>query len=170
MQPMPELDAFLNGGVQRGDVPGLVAVATNESETIYEGAFGKRAIDQPQTMTTDSVFWIASMTKAATSTAAMQLVERGKLALDEPIGKHLPQLASRDILEDFDESGAPRLRPAREPITLRRLLTHTSGFGYDMWNADLARYARENDIPTVRSCQNKALSAPLASEPGSRWE
>jgi CubicO group peptidase (beta-lactamase class C family) len=100
----------------------------------------------------------------------MQLVEQGKLALDAPIGTLLPQLAAPHILEGFDESGAPKLRPAREPITLRRLLTHTSGFGYDMWNADIARYARQNEIPPVRSCQSKALAAPLASEPGSRWE
>jgi CubicO group peptidase (beta-lactamase class C family) len=170
MQSIPALDTFLLQAAERGDVPGVVAVATTESDILYEGAFGLRALGKPDAMTLDSVFWIASMTKAVTSTAAMQLVEQGKLSLDEPIGGLLPQLAALQILEGFDESGAPRFRPAREPITLRRLLTHTAGFAYDMWNAGIARYCRQNAIPPVRSCEKKALTAPLASEPGSQWE
>jgi CubicO group peptidase (beta-lactamase class C family) len=170
MQSIPNLDACFKDAVARADLPGVVAVATTERDIIYEGAYGKRALDKPGAMTLDSVFWIASMTKAVTSTAAMQLVEQGKLSLDEPIGGLLSQLAGPQILKGFDESGAPRFRPAREPITLRRLLTHTAGFGYDMWNADIARYCRENAIPPVRSCEKKALTAPLASEPGSQWE
>jgi CubicO group peptidase (beta-lactamase class C family) len=170
MQSLPALDTHLTRAVARGDVPGVVAVATTERDIVYEGAFGRRALDTPQPMTIDSVFWIASMTKAVTSTATMQLVEQGRLALDEPIGALLPQLAAPQILDGFDESGAPKFRPAHTPITLRRLLTHTAGFGYDMWNADIARYCRDNGIPPVRSCKKKALTAPLASEPGSQWE
>ena len=79
-------------------------------------------------MTADSVFWIASMTKAVTSAAAMQLVEQGKLSLEGPIGKVLPDLASPQVLEGFDADGEPILRPAKNPITLRHLMTHTAGF------------------------------------------
>ena len=170
MQSMPHLDSMLSAAVDRGDVPGVVAAATTEHDILYEGAFGRRALDTPQPMTIDSVFWIASMTKAVTSTAAMQLVEQGKLALDQPIGGLLPQLAAPQILAGLDENGAPKFRPAQTPITLRQLLTHTSGFAYDMWNADIARYCRDNGIPPVRSCKKKALTTPLASEPGSQWE
>jgi CubicO group peptidase (beta-lactamase class C family) len=74
------------------------------------------------------------------------------------------------VLDGFDESGAPKLRPAKNQITLRRLMTHTSGFCYDMWNADMSRYYDAANLPRVISCERKALSAPLASEPGTRWE
>jgi methyl acetate hydrolase len=99
----------------------VVAVAASGRETIYEGAFGKRDLAKDDPMTLDSVFWIASMTKAITAAAAMQLVERGKLQLDRPLGELLPELASPQVLEGFDETGAPRLRSAHQPITLRRL-------------------------------------------------
>lgn len=170
MQSIPHLDLLLSTAAAHEDVPGVVAVAATERDILYEGAFGKRALDKNVAMTLDTVVWLASMTKAVTSTAAMQLVERGRLSLDEPIGRLLPQLAAPRILEGFDETGAARFRSAERPITLRQLLTHTAGFAYDMWNADIARYCRENAIPPVRSCEKKALTAPLASEPGSQWE
>ncbi|MGA8601855.1 MAG: serine hydrolase domain-containing protein, partial [Beijerinckiaceae bacterium] len=72
--------------------------------------------------------------------------------------------------DGFDESGAPKLRPAKNQITLRQLMTHTSGFCYDMWNADMSRYYEAANLPRVISCEKRALSAPLASEPGTRWE
>jgi CubicO group peptidase (beta-lactamase class C family) len=121
-------------------------------------------------MTVDSVFWIASFTKAVTSTAAMQLVERGKLALDAPIATVLPELANPQVLEGFDAGGQPKLRPAKRPITLRHLITHTAGFGYDLWNADLVRYQELKGIPGVISCQNLALTTPLGFDPGEKWE
>ena len=98
-------------------------------------------------MTADSVFWIASMTKAITTAAGMQLVEQGKLALDEPIGKLLPDLASPQVLEGFDAKGEPKLRAAKKPITLRHLMTHTAGFVYDMWNGDMAAYLAKTGTP-----------------------
>ena len=155
---------------KREAIPGVVAVATSDSEIIYEGAFGKRDLGKPDAMTLDSVFWIASMTKAVTAAGAMQLVEAGKLQLDEPIGRLIPELASLRVLDGFDESGAPKLRPAKNQITLRQLMTHTSGFCYDMWNADMSRYYEAANLPRIISCEKRALSAPLASEPGTRWE
>jgi CubicO group peptidase (beta-lactamase class C family) len=110
------------------------------------------------------------MTKAVTAAAAMQLVEQGKLALDEPIGKLLPDLANPMVLEGFDAGGAPKLRPSKTPIMLRHLLTHTSGFCYDMWNGDMLRYREATGLPAMRSGLNAALNAPIMAEPGTRWE
>ena len=170
MQKLPQLDALFEDAAKREAIPGVVAVATTAGEIIYEGAFGKRDLGKPDAMTLDSVFWIASMTKAVTAAGALQLVEEGKLQLDEPIGRLIPELASLRVLDGFDESGAPKLRPAKNQITLRQLMTHTSGFCYDMWNADMSRYYEAANLPRIISCEKRALSAPLASEPGTRWE
>ena len=137
---------------------------------IYEGAFGRRALPDGAPMTADTVFWIASMTKAVTSTAAMQLVEEGKLALDRPIAAVLPELAAPQVLEGFDDAGEPRLRAARRPITLRHLLTHTAGFGYGIWNPDLGRYIEKTGTPDIITCRNAALALPLIFDPGDQWD
>jgi methyl acetate hydrolase len=100
----------------------------------------------------------------------MQLVEQGKLSLDRPIAEVLPELAAPQVLEGFDAIGEPRLRPARGPITLRHLITHTAGFVYDIWNADMARYREGRGIPEIFSCKNAALMLPLAFDPGEQWE
>jgi methyl acetate hydrolase len=110
------------------------------------------------------------MTKAVTSAGAMQLVEQGKLSLDEPIGKLLPDLASPQVLEGFDAKGEPKLRPANKPITLRQLMTHTAGFCYNMWNGDMGTYLDKTGIPAITTCQNAALKTPIATDPGTRWE
>lgn len=164
------MDDLLEQAVETGHVPGVIALAADDTGEIYSGAFGKREFGGDADMTVDTVVWIASMTKAVTSVAAMQQVERGSLDLDAPISNVLPQLASPQILEGFDESGSPRLRPARRPITLRMLLTHTSGFTYDMWNAEYARYTKHVDQPSIITCTNAALDAPLVFDPGERWE
>jgi CubicO group peptidase (beta-lactamase class C family) len=170
MRQLPRVDRVLRAATDRGDVPGAVAMAAAREGAFYQGAFGRRALPDGAAMTTDTVFWIASMTKAITSTAAMQLVEQGKLALDRPIAEMLPELASPQVLEGFDPAGEPRLRPARRPITLRQLLTHTAGFVYDVWNPDIGRYMEKNGIPGIISCQNTALALPLAFDPGDRWD
>src|SRR6202162_5341044 len=100
------------------EIPGVVAIAANGKETIYQGAFGKRDLSKDDAMTLDSVFWIASMSKAITAAAGMQLVEQGKLSLDAPIGKVLPDLAAPQVLEGFDAKGEPKLRSAYKPITV----------------------------------------------------
>src|SRR5712692_2537042 len=95
--------------------------------------------------------------------------KRGRLALDRPVGDVLPELAAAKVLEGFDAAGEPKLRPARRPITLRQLLTHTAGFAYDIWSPDLIRYQEKKGIPGVISCQNVALTTPLLFDPGERW-
>ncbi|WP_114910624.1 serine hydrolase domain-containing protein [Acidibrevibacterium fodinaquatile] len=163
------IDALLENAVTAGDVPGVVALAADDRGVIYQGAFGRRGRDGEAPMTPDSVFWLASMTKAITSVAAMQLVEEGKLALDAPIARVLPELAERPVLAGFDDAGQPRLRPARQPITLRHLLTHTAGFGYDMWNAEIGRVMAQAGVPHAISRRRAALQTPLLFDPGERW-
>jgi CubicO group peptidase (beta-lactamase class C family) len=170
MQNKADIDQVLRQKTLTKEIPGVVAMAATGSEVIYEGAFGKRDLSRDDPMTDDSVFWIASMTKAVTTAAGMQLVEQGKLSLDEPIGKLLPDLANPQVLEGFDASGAPKLRPATKPITLRHLMTHTAGFAYNMWNGDCAQYLEKFGIPAITTCQNAALNTPIMSEPGTRWE
>jgi methyl acetate hydrolase len=169
MQSRTSIDLALRAAVTRGDVPGVVATAADRGGVLYQGAFGRRALPDGGAMTVDSVFWIASMTKAITSTAAMQLVEQGRLALDKPIADVLPELAAPQVLEGFDAAGEPRLRGAARPITLRHLLTHTSGLVYDIFNPEIARYMEKRDIPNIISCRNRALELPLVFDPGGRW-
>ncbi|MCA1456091.1 beta-lactamase family protein [Bradyrhizobium sp. BRP22] len=170
MQSKAQIDQILRQKCEAKEIPGVVAIAATGNEVIYENAFGKRDLGKDDAMTTDSVFWIASMTKAVTSAGAMQLVEQGKLSLDEPIGKVLPDLASPQVLEGFDAVGEPRLRPARTPITLRHLMTHTAGFCYGIWNSDAVKYLEKHGLPAITTCKNDALKAPLMSDPGTRWE
>jgi methyl acetate hydrolase len=165
-----QIDHALSRASDTGEIPGVVAMAGNGSEVLYQGAFGKRDISKQQPMTADSVFWIASMTKAVTTAAAMQLVEQGKLSLEEPIGKVLPDLANPQVLEGFDADGTPKLRPAKSPINLRQLMTHTAGFCYDMWNGDMVKYLEKTGTPAVTTCKNSALRTPIMTDPGTRWE
>ncbi|HYW25339.1 MAG TPA: serine hydrolase domain-containing protein [Terriglobales bacterium] len=166
METKMRADEVLADAVATGDVAGVVAVAGGRDGIVYEGAFGRREIGGGPGMTLDTVFWIASMSKAVTTVAAMQQVERGAVSLDEP----LPELEGAQVLEGFDEAGAPRVRPPRRPITLRHLLTHTAGFTYDIWNADMGRYMAHHGIPGIIECRNVTLNTPLVADPGERWE
>ncbi len=163
-------DALLQSAVSRGDVPGVAAAATDADGTIYQGGFGERVIGEGVAMTSDTVGWIASMTKAITGTAAMQLVERGRLDLDGPAGEVVGHLGEVEVLEGFDRSGKPQTRPPKRPITLRHLLTHTAGFSYEVWNPDIIRYQEAKGLPRVTSCENAALLTPLTFDPGDRWD
>jgi methyl acetate hydrolase len=170
MQNQAQIDQVLRQKSDAREIPGVVAMAASAKEVTYQGAFGKRDLSKDDAMTADSVFWIASMTKAITAAAGMQLVEQGKLSLDAPIGKLLADLASPQVLEGFGADGAPKLRPAKTQITLRHLMTHTAGFAYEMWNGDMVKYLECTGTPGVTTCQNAALKTPLMSDPGTRWE
>lgn len=156
--------ALLDRAVADGVVAGLTAsVAYADGRDVHFAA-GARGLADPRPMDPPSLFWIASCTKAITSLAALQLVERGILSLDEPLGARVPALAAPRVLDGFDAARAPRLRPARRPITLRALLTHTSGMAYDFCSADLTRYfaATGENLMTAGTI--------LAFEPGERWQ
>jgi methyl acetate hydrolase len=164
-----KIAAPLRRAAESGDLPGVAAAAATADGVIFEAAFGTSDLATGAPMTPDTVVWIASMTKAVTGACAMQLVEQGKLSLDRDIADVLPELARVQVLDGFAADGTPRLRPSKRPITLRHLLTHTSGHAYEIWNADIARYMNETGTPGVISCQNAALLLPLASDPGEKW-
>ena len=163
------IDPLLKRAVDAGDVPGVAAMVTDRDGTLYDGAFGKRVLGEDAAMRVDTVAWVASMTKALTGACAMQLVERGQLELDGPASRWLPALGKVQVLEGFDTAGKPRLRAPKRAITLRQLLTHTAGFGYDTWSAEIARYLEATGTPPVSTGRNAALGTPLLFDPGERW-
>jgi methyl acetate hydrolase len=165
-----QIDGVLRQAVDAKEVPGVVAMAATDKGLLYEGAFGLRALDQSTPMTLDTVFRIASMTKAITSVAAMQLVEQGKLKVEEPVPNIDPGLGSPQVLEGFDAAGAPKLRPAKRPITLRHLLTHTAGFSYDIWDANTGRYIKAAGLPARPTGKLASIRTPLSFDPGDQWE
>jgi methyl acetate hydrolase len=164
------IDRVLTDPIESGKLPGVVGLVANDSGIIYQGAFGRRAVDRPEPMTLDTVFRIASMTKAITAAAAMQLIEAGRVGLEQPIGEILPFTRDVQVLEGFDDDGKPRLRPPARPVTVRHLLTHTSGYGYDIFNADLGLYVQAMGLPSIITCRHDSLRVPLLFDPGTQWE
>jgi methyl acetate hydrolase len=164
-----QIDAVLRAATRAEDVPGVVAMAATDSGVLYEGVFGKRRLHDGPAMTRDTVFRIASMVKLITSVAALQLVEQNKLALDAPAPVVEPALDTPQVLDGFDAKGLPQLRPPKRPITLRHLLTHTSGFVYRLWDAKAVHYA--SAIELLPPAQRKlAPRTPLMFDPGERWQ
>jgi len=161
------IDELLNQSVQRGDLRGVTALVCNSSGILYEGGAG---LANGHAMNTSTVCAIHSMTKAVTAAAAMQLVEQGKLELDADAGEICPFLQQVGVLEGYDEHGAPKLRPPSSPVTLRHLLTHTSGFVYTMWNEAFRDYTLRTNTPSLMTLQRAALEVPLMFDPGTRWE
>jgi len=129
-----------------------------------------RALGGGPAMTLDTVFRIASMTKAITSVAAMQLVEQGKLMLHDPVPDIDPALSAPKVLTGFDADGSPRLRPAKKRITLKHLLSHTAGFSYPMWNPNVGRYIAATGMPAMSGGKLAAMRQPLMFDPGDKWE
>jgi methyl acetate hydrolase len=170
MSDTKAIDNVLQEAVASGQVPGVTAAAANADGVMYDAAFGRRSLAGDAAMTVDTVFRIASMTKAVTGAAAMQMVEQGKLSLDQPAGEILPFLANPMVLDGVDAAGEPKLRPAKGVVTLRNLLTHTAGFVYDTWNGEMHRYAAKTGLPAARTGKIAALHAPLGFDPGERWE
>ena len=168
-----DVQAILDRGVGNGDVAGAAAQVVTRDGVLAAAAAGVRSADaaaRAGPMTLDTVCWIASMTKAVTGAAAMQLVERGELHLDEPASSVLPNLADAGVLEGFDDDGQPLVRPARAPITLRHLLTHTSGFGYDTWSEPLLRYQQATGTQSMTSGELVATTTvPALFDPGEGW-
>ena len=153
-----------------GTVAGIVALAADSQGVVYEAAYGKRDLAGSAGMTQDTVFWLLSMTKAITATACMQLVEQSKLSLDQPMSEVLPELAAPMVLEGFEASGKPKLRPAKRAITLRHLLTHTSGFTYSNWSDRIPQYEKATGMVDIAESRNGAFASPLEFDPGDRWQ
>lgn len=146
---------------------GSVVMAGTAASTAYARCFGVRDVASGAAMTEDTLFQIASMTKALVSVVALRLVEAGKLSLDAPLGTLLPELAELRVFEGLDASGKPQFRPAKRALTLRHLLTHTAGFGYEFMSARLNEALGEDrGAPATL----KSLDQPLLFEPGDQWE
>ena len=164
-----DIDALLRAATEAGEVAGVVALAATGNGVFYEGIFGRRRLPEGPALTRDTIFRIASMVKLITSVAALQLVEEGKLSLDAPVPAFAPELAAPQVLEGFTAAGIPRWRPARGPISLRQLLTHTSGFAYGLWDAKALAY--HNAIAKLPAAKRAtAPHAPLMFDPGARWQ
>lgn len=164
------LDAALAQATHRhGGVPGVVAMATDRNGNFYEGAVGTREQGQDKPMTTDSVFAIFSTTKALTGTCVLQLLEEGKIALDDPAGKYVPEIDRIQVLEGFDENGQPRTRPAKRRITINDLMLHTSGFCYEFFSADDLKFRAAKNVPTVVVCSFDSIRTVLLHDPGAAW-
>ncbi len=163
-------DALLGAAAASGAVAGAAAILATRDDIIYEGGAGVRALGGEGAMDCDSICWIASMTKPLTAVAALQLVERGALDLDAPASDVAPDLADLAVLTGFDADGAPKLRPPARPITLRQLLTHTSGLGYELFSADVVKAKAALGLPGLAQGRIAALKAPLLFDPGARFE
>jgi methyl acetate hydrolase len=169
--PPPALDAkapgalssFLTEAVDRGDVPGVVVLVVAPDRVLYHEAFGKMNVAQGIAMRKDAIFRIASMTKPVTSVAVMMLVEEGKLGLDDQVSRYLPAFTSPQVVSRFDVAAATyETRPATRPITIRHLLTHTSGIGYSWSDPGLALVEKRTGLTSERDL-------PLVHEPGEKW-
>ena len=161
-------DTPLETAIAQGKLPGAVAMLSTRDGETYARAFGMADATTGRAMAIDTPFQIASMTKAVVSVGAMQLVERGLLALDAPIGELLPDLASPQVLASFAADGTPELRPASRPVTLRHLLTHTSGLGYGFVQPEILRWFGHAGMAAPGS--HAAITMPLLFDPGERWE
>lgn len=162
-------EAQLDAAVAQGRMIGAVAMVLDRTGVTYRHAAGKRRAGSTEPMGQDTVFWVASMTKAIVSVAALQLVERGKLSLDGDLSALLPDLAHLEVLEGVGADGKPKLRPAKRAVTLRHLLTHTSGFGYSWVSQDLAAWLKASGAPDATSGKRSAHRQPLLFDPGEGW-
>ena len=157
------LSAFLKDAVARGEVPGVVAMVVGRDRILYEGAYGKRDVARNADMTTDTIFRIASMTKPLTTAAILMLADEGRLKVDDPVGKYLPRFSTSQLLTGVDEAGGTlKTRPATAVMTIRHLLTHTSGIGYSWSDPGVAAAQR-----LTKATNDSEL--PLVNEPGSQW-
>jgi CubicO group peptidase (beta-lactamase class C family) len=163
------VDEVLEGAVERGDLPMVVAMAADEQGVIYEGAAGERVAGSGETVTPDTMFRIASMTKMVATVAALQQIERGNLDLDDTVETYLPEFGELMVLDGFD-GDEPRLRPPAGKATVRHLVTHTSGLAYWFWNADIARWHEATGTPNVLSGSMEIFKAPLVADPGAALE
>ncbi len=161
-------DSALRSAFDAANLPGAVALLTDRNGVTYSRAFGLADATTGAPMAEDTVFQIASMTKALTSVGALQLVEQGRLSLDDDIGKVLPDLANPQVLTGFGADGQPQLRPATRPITLRHLLTHTAGLGYFFIHPEVLQYYAATGMPVPGSLAS--IRMPLMFDPGDQWE
>jgi len=153
---------MFQAAVDAREIPGVVAAITNRNQVVYLKAFGKQDAGKGVAMTTDTMFRIASMTKPITSVGVMMLYEQGKLRLDDAAGQYLASIKGREVIATFNEKdGSYTTRPAAHPVTIRQLLTHTSGLAYSFTSPVALALQRTKGIDNV--------DMPLLFDPGTRW-
>ena len=147
---------------ERGDVPGVVTMIVNRDGVLYEGAAGKQDVARGVAMPQDAIFRIASMTKPVTSVAIMMMADAGKVNLDDPVSKYLPEFKGRPVIDKFNEADASyTTRPARREITIRHLITHSSGIGYAFTDPTVKKI--------VDATKKNEPELALLHEPGEKW-
>jgi CubicO group peptidase (beta-lactamase class C family) len=165
---MAELDRILADAVAAEHVPFVVGMTGNAQGLLWSGAAGAARAGVPAAV--DTVFRIFSMTKAVGSTAAMILIDRGKLSPETAVADLLPEFAQLQVLDGFAADGKPLLRAPRTQATVRHLATHTSGLTYEFWNTDMPRYMAATGLATILSGARTSLAYPLLFDPGTRWD
>jgi methyl acetate hydrolase len=165
------LDQLFEGAISSGGLAGVSAIVCSSQGNLFEGAYGRRGVDTSTSkMSLDTVGAIMSMTKALTGTAVMQLVENGRIKLDQPAGLFCPPLGEVQVFAGYDANGEALLRPPIRPVTLRHLLTHTSGFVYEIWNKPFRELLTKMGLPSIATQKRASLEVPLMFDPGERWE
>jgi CubicO group peptidase (beta-lactamase class C family) len=155
--------------VDRGALHGVAAMVADESRQLYQSAFGFADLERQRPLKIDDVFFIASMTKIITALACTQLIEQGRVGLEDDASAIVPKMVTK-VLTGFDAAGQPILREPKRRVTVRHLLTHTSGQTTDLWNADTIRYIEVMKLPPVPGCAPEAFMTPLVFDPGEGWE
>ena len=165
-----EIDGLLEAATDSGDVPGVVAVIADDRDIVYAGASGKRALGAAEPFEPDTIAFYASMSKAVTATAAMQLVEKGKLSLDAPAASVCPEIDELQVIDGFGSDGKPKLRKPKSRMTLRQMLTHTCGSSYEFCDPAVLRYLEATGTPNILSATRATMKRALLTDPGVRWD
>jgi methyl acetate hydrolase len=163
------IDAALSAAIEAGLAPGVVGLVADRDGIVYQRAFGRHRAGDKRPLTVDAVYRIASMTKLATSVAALQLVDSGSIDLDAAVGDYLPEFDRLQVLIGFDAGRRPHVRPARSRATVRQLCAHVSGLGYDTWHEPLLQYLRVTGLPTISAGLRETFRAPLVADPGTAF-
>jgi methyl acetate hydrolase len=161
------LDRVLTEAVGAAVVPGIAALVATGEDVLYEAAFGTSDICAGQEVTAETIFAIASMTKAVTAAAVLQLTERGSLTLDQPVAEILPAFGELQVLTSTD--GVLRFRPPTRSAAVRDLLANTCGLAYDNWHADLWQYHAVTGLPKITAGSRQTFAAPLVADPGNTF-
>ncbi len=165
---VPRMDELLQQAVVSGAVPGIAAIVTTPEGPTYEGYAGSLSVHDVTPVGPETVFRLASMTKALASVAALRLVEQGRLDLDQAVESVLPEFGELKVLDGFD-GDEPQLRDPAEPAKIRHLLNHTSGAGYAFNSKALTRHAELTGAPHLLTGRRDAIQTPLLCDPGTQW-
>ena len=165
----PKIDNILEDAAQQ-KVPAVSAAVISKDADLYKGHFGFKDLEKKDPVDDNTLFRIASMTKAITSTCIYQLIDKDILSLDTNLKDFFPEISDKKVIRGFDDNGDPILCDVSIDINIGHLLTHTSGFAYEIWNESIAKLVEKGDLQSAFANNDEFLKAPLVFEPGSDWE